>query len=82
MAVAEKLLRAGVPSTAEAIQHTEGLGSEDDVYGLLRECLSRSKSYEQTALLLQTAIQHGYEEFAQLLREAMDWREASCQAQQ
>jgi hypothetical protein len=76
VAVAEELLKAGVPSSAQAIQHAMGLSSEEDVHKLLRNHFSRAEAYEQPPAILQAAIEHGHVEFAQLLKEAMDWREA------
>jgi ankyrin repeat protein len=72
VAVVEELLKAGVPITAQAIQHTEGLGSEDDVRELLRGCLSRDESYEQPLAILQAAVQHGHAGFAQLLMDELE----------
>jgi hypothetical protein len=83
VAVAEELLKAGVPTTAQAIQHAEGLDGEDNVRKLLRNHLSKVEAYQQSPAILQAASQHGHMDFAQLLREAMDWREeAVCQRQQ
>jgi hypothetical protein len=70
VAVAEELLKAGVPTTAQAIQHARGLDSEKDVRALLRRLLRRVEAYEQSPAILQAAIQHGQVEFAQLLRKA------------
>jgi hypothetical protein len=73
IAVAEELLKAGVPSSVQAIQHAWGCDSEGSVRTLLRKRLLTD--HEQAAALLQAAIQNGHPEFAQLLREAMDWGE-------
>jgi ankyrin repeat protein len=67
---AEELLKAGVPSTAQAIQHAEGLDGERDVRERLRRFLSWDEAYEQSSAILQAAIEHGHADFAQLLREA------------
>jgi ankyrin repeat protein len=75
-AVAEELLKAGVPSTAQAIQSAPSLSGERDVRELLKEYVYDHQAYAQSPAILQAALQHGHMEFAQLLRDAMDWREA------
>jgi hypothetical protein len=70
VSVAEELLKAGVPTTAQAIQYAKRLGGEGAVCRLLRGCLSWTRAYEQSSAILQAAVQHGHVEFAELLREA------------
>jgi hypothetical protein len=81
-AVAEELLKAGVPTTAQAIQHAEGVDGEMEVREMFRNCVSNAQAYAQSPAILQAAVEHGHTEFAQLLREAMDWREALRRGQQ
>jgi ankyrin repeat protein len=76
VAVAEELLKAGVPTSTQAMQQAEGLNGEGFVLEWLKGSLSKDDPYEQLPAILQTAIQHGHMEFAQLLREAIDWRDA------
>jgi hypothetical protein len=59
-----------VPTTAQAIQHAEGLDGEGGVHELFRTFFSTNEANKQAPAILQAAIQHGHEEFAQLLREA------------